>query len=99
MRRRPHAARKSAHIWKVSKNVFVDVENDMSRKGRHVNDGGRSGRANNAVMSKKRSLNVCKETGERWTSIVAKTNIKAPAEMFMSCGRVCVCGRKSRWRR
>ena len=84
------ARRTSAHMWKVNKKTFVDAEKDLSRKGRYVNDGGKSGRTNNARMSRKRSLNVCKKTGERWMGIVASKSIKAPAEIFMSCGAACV---------
>jgi hypothetical protein len=84
------ASRTSAYMWKVNKKTFVDAEKDFSRKGRYVNDGGKSGRANNARMSRKRSLNVCKKTGVRWTGIVASKNIKAPAEIFMSYGKAYV---------
>jgi hypothetical protein len=84
------ASRTSAYMWKVNKKTFVDAEKDLSRKGRYVNDGGKSGKENNARMSRKRSLNVCKKTGVRWTGIVASKNIKAPAEIFMSYGKAYV---------
>lgn len=77
---------KSKYLVQISKNVFLDAQDDTFGLGKFINCGNRAKKEVNARLGSKTTYNVDAATGIKWISVICTKEIKKGDEVFIDYG-------------
>ena len=76
----------SKYLVQISKNVFLDAQDDTFGLGKYINCGRRSKKKVNSRFGSKTTYNFDAVTGIKWISVISTKKIKKGDEVFINYG-------------